>query len=414
MKVATVSTFDAQGGAAIAAYRLHQALCKEGIDSKMLVKNKSIDDPTILELTTKLQKKFQILLSYLDFLPVRFYKNRNSTPFSPGWINFNLVEKINAMQPDIVHLHWVNGMLSIEEIAKINAPIVWSMHDNWLFSGGCHIKWECELYKNQCGTCPTLGSTKSTDLSRWIWLRKEKAFATINKFTLIGLSHWMTNIARESTLLKKHSIINIPNPIKTDVFKPYDQNQSRKSWNLPLKTKLVLFGTLSATSDLNKGFKELTEALHQLNDKNIEFVIFGNSESKESQDFGFQTHYLGRIDNDVDLATLYSAVDVMVVPSRQEAFGQTASEAMACGTPVVAFGATGLLDIVDHRINGYLAQPFNPTDLANGIEWILNTQSYADLCKHGRKKVLKEFDSTLVAQKYITMYKEILNGQNHT
>lgn len=410
MKVAIVNTYDKQGGAAIASHRLHNALLNEGIDSQMLVKSKSSNYCTVIELTTKIQKKFQNFFSYLDFFPVKFYKNRNSTPFSPGWISFNLVEKINSMQADIVHLHWVNGMLSIEDILEIKAPIIWSMHDNWLFTGGCHIKWECELYKSQCGTCPRLSSTKSTDLSRWVWLRKAKTFASVRNITIVGLSRWMTNIARESSLLKKHTIVNIPNLIDTKIFKPLDQNQSREYWHLPLNTKLVLFGAMSATSDINKGFKELSEALHKLTDKNIEFVVFGDNKYKKSENFGFKTHYLGQLYNDTDLVTLYSAVDIMIVPSLQENLSNTIIESLACGTPVVAFDIGGNSDIIEHHINGYLAKPFNTTDLANGIEWVLNNQNYADLCRNGREKMLKEFDSTIVAEKYITLYKETLNG----
>jgi len=106
---------------------------------------------------------------------------------------------------------------------------------------------------------------------------------------------------------------------------------------------------------------------------------------------------------------LYSAADVMVVPSLQEAFGQTASESMACSTPVVAFGATGLLDIVDHQQTGYLAKPFKVSDLAAGIDWILNAPNYEELCQNARKKVLCEFDSQIVADKYIAFYKSVLS-----
>ena len=170
----------------------------------------------------------------------------------------------------------------------------------------------------------------------------------------------------------------------------------------------MLFGAIGATSDPRKGFDELSEALYKLTCKDIEFVVFGSSEPQEPQDFGFKTHYLGHLHDDVSLVTLYSAVDVMIVPSLQEAFGQTASEAMACGTPVVTFAATGLLDIVDHKQNGYLAQPFNTDDLANGIEWILNTDNYDELCSNAREKVLREFDSIVVAKKYMELYKTIL------
>ena len=136
--------------------------------------------------------------------------------------------------------------------------------------------------------------------------------------------------------------------------------------------------------------------------------MFGSSQPQNAPDFGFKTHYLGSLADDISLITLYSAVDVMVVPSLQEAFGLTAGESMACGTPVVAFGATGLLDIVEHQKTGYLAKPFESEDLACGIEWVLNAPIYDELCVNAREKVVREFDSKVVAGKYVELYKEVI------
>lgn len=172
--------------------------------------------------------------------------------------------------------------------------------------------------------------------------------------------------------------------------------------------KLVLFGAMGATSDPRKGFKELSDAMGKLTSQDIEFVVFGSSKPQNAPNLGFKTHYLGSLHDDVSLVTLYSAVDIMIVPSLQEAFGQTASEAMACETPVVAFGATGLLDIVDNKVNGYLAKPFDATDLKDGIEWVLNSSNYEELCVNARKKVLKEFDSVVVAKRYMELYEEMI------
>jgi len=190
--------------------------------------------------------------------------------------------------------------------------------------------------------------------------------------------------------------------------KSFYKKRARELWSLLKDKKLVLFGAIGATSDPRKGFKELSDAMGKLTSKDMEFVVFGSSQPQNAPDFGFKTHYLGHLHDDVSLVTLYSAVDVMVVPSLQEAFGQTASESMACGTPVVSFGATGLLDIVEHQINGYLAKPFESTDLAEGIEWVLNANNYDELCKNAREKVVREFDTRVVAKKYIELYKEIL------
>ena len=413
MKILIVNTSDISGGAARAAYRLHKALLSSGVDSQMLVQNKSSDDYTILSENNKIRKYFNMLRSPLDSLLVRIYKNRTQTLFSPSYLPFsNIVNKINKLNPDIVHLHWIcGGMIRIEDITKIKAPIVWSLHDMWAFTGGCHYDEECNGYEKDCGNCKVLGSNKQNDLSKKVWKRKQKTFASKKDMTIVGLSKWLNESSKTSTLLKDKNHINLPNPIDTEIFKPFDKEKSRKLWSLPKDKKLVLFGAMGATSDPRKGFKELSEALSLIN-TDVEFVVFGSSEPQNAPDFGFKTHYLGHLHDDVSLVTLYSAVDVMVVPSLQEAFGQTASEAMACGVPVVAFGATGLLDIVDHQTNGYLAEPFESEDMACGIEWVLNATNYDELCRNAREKVVREFDSQMVAGKYIEMYKEVLRGKH--
>lgn len=413
MKVLIVNTSDIKGGAARAAYRLHHSLLSKGIESKMLVQEKLSDDFTVI---TNRQSFLRMMIMkirpLIDTFPVRFYKNHRKLLFSPAWLGFNnVINQINELQPDIVHLHWINGgMIKIEHLTKIKAPIVWSLHDNWAFTGGCHIMWDCDKYKNSCGSCPHLGSHKENDLSRKIFNRKKKVFVKMPEIVVIGLSKWLGYCAKESSLFKKHTIVNLSNPIDTNIYKPFNKAQARELWNLPLDKKLVLFGAMSATSDVNKGFKELSGSLELLNeDENIELVIFGSSEPIEKISLKFKTHYLGHLSDDVSLVTLYSAADVMIVPSLQEAFGQTASEAMACGTPVVAFAHSGLLDIVEHKKTGYLARPYEIQDLANGIKWILNTTDYNMLSIYGREKIVREFNSSIVGDKYIEMYHKVLN-----
>ena len=411
MKILLVNFSDLDGGAAKATYRLHRALLNEGISSQMLVQIKSSDDHTVLAPESNLNKLITKIQGFINPLPLRKYKPIGpfSTLFSPS---LYVVDRINKINPDVVHLHWINaGMLQIEDLEKINAPIVWTLHDNWAFTGGCHIMLECEKYKHNCGACPQLQSTKEHDISRKIWNRKKKAFSNLHKLTIVGVSNWITNCSKVSTLLKDKKHICLPNLINTTVFKPFNKEQSRLLWNLPKDKKLVLFGATKALSDKNKGFKELSEALENLKDLNIELVVFGGSALKESKNFMFKTHYIGSLHDEVSLVTLYSAVDVMVVPSRQESFGQTASEAMSCATPVVAFGHTGLLDIIDHKNNGYLAEPFESSDLLNGIEWVLNSDNYEELCKNARNKVLAKFDSQVISSKFIELYDEIINSK---
>jgi glycosyltransferase involved in cell wall biosynthesis len=415
MKILIVNTYDILGGAARAAYRLHRSLLSAGIDSKMLVQTKKSDDYTVIPVygSNKIGKAFSLIGPTLDQIPLKFYKNRIKTPFSPACLPFSkAIEKIKEINPDIVHLHWIaGGMIKIEDLAKINKPIVWTLHDNWAFTGGCHIKWSCEKYTNSCGACPVLGSIKEYDLSKKGWIRKNKVFKNINMI-IATPSQWLYDCSKKSSLLKDKRHKVIPNPIDVDLFKPVDKSISRKIWNLPQDKKLIAFGAVSATSDINKGFKELSEALYKIADKkNIELVVFGSSQPKNPPDFGFKTHYLGHLHDDVSLVTLYSAVDVVVVPSLQENLSNTIMESLACGTPVVAFNVGGNSDMIEHLKNGYLAKAFDIDDLRNGIEWVLNTPNYDELCKNAREKVLREFDSKIVAKRHIELYEEVLENK---
>ena len=414
MKILIINTFDIKGGAAKAAYRLHQALLNAGIDSQMLVKQKLSDDYTVLSQNSKKDALVNFIRPTIEQFQIKKYKNKTNTLFSTSWFGFNgVVHQINKIAPDIVHLHWIcDGMLRIEDLAEINKPMIWSLHDNWAFTGGCHIKWECEKYKVRCGACPRLGSSKDNDLSRKVWKRKKKTFDKIKNLTIIGLSKWVMNTSKESSLLKEKNHINLPNPIDTNIFKPFNKEESRILWQIPKDKKLILFGAMSATSDVNKGFKELSEALKILNLNDVELVVFGSGKPVIPPKFKFKTHYVGHLNDDVSLVTLYSACDVVVVPSLQENLSNTIMESLSCATPVVAFDIGGNSDMIEHDKNGYLAKPFESNDLVNGIEWVLNLDEnkYNQLCQNAREKVLKEFDSRIVAKKYIELYESILEG----
>lgn len=410
MKILIVNTSDIQGGAARAAYRLHKALLAEGVDSQMLVQSKASDDFTVLGPQTKIQKALGKIRPTLDSLPVLRYKGRTKTLFSPGWLPFSgLADKINSLNPDVVHLHWIaGGMLRIEDLAKIKAPIIWSLHDNWAFTGGCHIMWECERYKQSCGSCPRLGSQKERDLSHTFWLRKNKIFSQLPNIKIIGLSNWLAECANQSSLLGAHDVNCLPNVIDTQIFSPFDKSQARVLLNLPQDKKLIAFGAMSATSDINKGFRELAQALEFLS-PDYELVVFGSSEPKTPQGFKQKAYYLGHLYDDVSLRLLYSAVDVMVVPSLQENLSNAIMESLACGTPVVCFAIGGNTDLVVHHQTGYLAQPFNIEDLSNGINWILIHQSPWELSLNARQKILSDFDSKVITARYIKTYLSVLS-----
>jgi glycosyltransferase involved in cell wall biosynthesis len=411
MKVLHLSTSDIDNGGARAAYRLHQGLQRLGTSSQMLVRAKfGRDDSVIAEksLLTKLGPPS-------SDLPLRLYPDRYWAMFAPQWFPDVLASRVKQLNPDIIHLQWVcNGYLQIETLPKFQQPLVWTLHDMWPFTGGCCYNRGCDKFQDACGDCPHLNSGKSRDLSRWVWQRKAKAWANLN-LTIVATSSWMAECARASSLFRHLRIETIPLGLDTDTYKPIDKRFARDLLNLPQDKQLVLFGAINPTADPRKGFDLLLPALQRLSESGwqdrLELVVFGASAPEQPIDLGFKAHYLGFIQDDLALALVYAAADVTIVPSKQEAFGQTASESLSCGTPVVAFNSTGLKDIVDDRHNGYLATPFASEDLANGIEWVLaDRERYQKLQYYAREKSLREFAAATQARRHVALYEEILGA----
>lgn len=175
MKILHVNTNDIEGGAARAANRLHKGLLQKNIYSRMIVNNKKTDDFTVITLNTnKLERiKTKIRLFLDEKLKSIYFKRLKVTWSCNLFCNKSLVNFINKSNFDIVHFHWINAsMLSIKDIKKINKPIVWTMHDMWPFTGGCHYSDNCVLYKEDCNKCKQLSNKKDTFLSGLYFKRK--------------------------------------------------------------------------------------------------------------------------------------------------------------------------------------------------------------------------------------------------
>lgn len=406
-----ISTSDIDGGAARAAYRLHQSLQNNGTNSQMLVRAKFSAGKAVTGYKPTLAK----LGPSLDQLPLQLYPHRQRKMYSLQWFPDAIAAKVAQIAPDIINLHWCcNSYLRIETIAKFKQPIVWTLHDMWAFTGGCHYSEQCDRYTNSCGTCPQLDSSRNWDLSRWVWQRKRKAWQNLN-LTIVTPSVWLAERAQASSLCKDLRVEVIPHGLDTENYKPIERQIARKLLNLPQDKQLILFGASSgAMNDQRKGFHLLYPALQNLSksgwQQRLELVVFGASQPENPVDLGFNTRYLGRLHDDVTLALVYGAADVTIVPSMQEAYGQTASESIACGTPVVAFDVTGLKDIITHQQDGYLAKPFAVDDLARGIAWVLaDSERHQKLSAIARSKAEQEFTLELQARRYLSLFTELAN-----
>lgn len=414
MKVLILSTRDLAGGAARAAYRLHQGLLTAGVDSTMLVQNKASSDRTVIASKSKVKRAIAATRPALSQLPFAMYRDRDRTVniFSTQWLPNNLIAKIERINPDIINLHWVcGGYVPIETLGKLKQPLVWTFHDMWGFTGGCHYSGECDRFRQSCGACPQLGSSRSWDLSRWVWRRKAKAWKDLN-LTIVTPSQWLANTAKTSSLFKNVPIEVIGNGIDPKVYQPHAKKLAREILQLPTDKKIILFGALDSTQDKRKGFPLLLSALQYLtkleSPQEVELVIFGGSEPANPIDFGFKAHYIGKLSDDVALSLLYASADVFVAPSIQDNLPNTILEAMFSGTPCAAFDIGGIPDTIDHQQNGYLAQPFLPEDLAQGIHWILqDSVRCQQLATKSRNKAIAQFSLIEQTQKYLRVFDDL-------
>lgn len=399
------------GGAGRATLRLHQALIKHGVDSLMLVQEKSSDLPSVECLAkTQAQKFFTSCRIAAQYIPTLYYKNREKDIFSCNTplSNQKLIQRIKEINPDIIHLHWINnGFLKIGDLAKFNKPILWSLHDINPFTGGCHvIHPNCDKNKTHCQKCPQLQSKLKYDISYWTFYAKKKTYPKLN-LTVNGLSSWIAQCAKESALFKDKPIINLPNVIDTSIYKPIDKNLARNLLGLNCEKKIIAFGAISGTQIPRKGYMKLKEALELLPNKNeYELVVFGSSYGEEIA--GIKTHFLGHIYDDLTLCLIYNALDVFVTPSLAENLSNTIMESLSCGTPVVAFDIGGNKDLIQHLHNGFLAK--NTKGLIEGILWVLKHQEYDKISQNSRNYVIKHFNETKACA-YSEIYRKLINDK---
>ena len=414
MRVVIVSYSDEVGGAARGARRLHDCLRAAGIDSRMIVQWKcSRDDTVVLSnalMPRVLRDVSRRVRSRLEKVVVTLARGpRCRGLFTTAWLPSGIASTINRMQPDIVHFHWVGwGMLRLEELPKIRAPIVWTLHDMWAFTGGCHYDQECGKYEASCGACPMLGSHREHDLSRHTWQRKHRAYSAVRSLTVVGLSRWLADCAARSSLFAGRTVVNLPNPLDTGFFRPVDRMAARRKHGLPLDKKLILFGATDSTGDPRKGFDKLVAALAQLDPAEAELVVFGGRRGLEQ--LPFRAHVLVDHIPDADLVELYAAADVMVVPSLQENLAATIMEPLACGTPVVAFGIGGNVDMIDDGSNGYIAKPFDVVDLAACIGRVLHHPDPESLRRAARAKVERSYAYPVMGEAYRQLYAGLIAG----
>ena len=413
------STRDIEGGAAQAAFFLHSALREAGCNSEMVVRFKESDRSDVY-LARASQWRFQRNRIMRRLLSIG---SRSSSVF-----NFDLAPDAdtqlffgrNFQDADIICMHWVTGLLSVNYIRRIydyyQVPLIWVVMDQEPITGGCHYSFGCDGYARQCGCCPQLNSTRQRDYSRLVWLRKQKLLQDL-PITFIAGTSWVSNRLRASSLYATHRIEFIPLAIDTNVFRPRDRCDARMILELPQDKLIVFFGAYSVHLPA-KGMAFLLEALNHLlhfveenkgiRSEDIFLLMAGHDGEGFLDKLPFAGRALGYLSYS-DLALAYQAADLFVCPSVEDAGPLMIPEGMLCGTPVAAFNTGGAPDIIESMTTGYLAKYKDSMDLGHGIYEVLASSHLQEMGVAASQVALARHAPAIVASAHLDLYKSLLD-----
>jgi glycosyltransferase involved in cell wall biosynthesis len=394
------------GGAGMACMRLHRALRELNVDSRVLVRNGATKEEGVY---TAMPQQSS-LRARIDRLPLLAYPRKKIFAWwSVNWIESGPRASIDTWTPDVIHAHWIgDGFLPIDWLAKTGKPFVWTMHDMWPFTGGCHYSQDCTRFRKGCGACPQLDSDNAQDLSYRSAKGKAKAWGSTNKGVFVTPSKWLAEVAKESAVLKHARVDVIPNGIDGSLFKPGDRNTVRSKFSLAQDEKIVLTGAIGAVRDERKGFHLLKAALHSLSaahraDK-WRLVVFGADSGPGEAEMGIPVTYLGSVHDERELPAAYQAADLFVLPSLQDNLPNTVVEALACGIPVVGFRSSGLATMITDGKTGKLATPFSTASLADALFEVMATDTWSRDC---RDEFEKTYEWPGPAHAYTRLYREL-------
>lgn len=417
MRILIVNTSEKNGGAAVAANRLMEALNSNGEDAKMLVRDKQTDDKRVVALRRSRLHWWRFLWErWCIFLHLHLSRQRLfELDIANTGTDITTLPEFKAA--DIIHLSWINqAMLSLADIKKIvnsGKPVVWTMHDIWPATAICHYARGCKQFHTACHHCPLLPrGGGNNDLSARVW-RKKVAILQDKSILFVACSKWLEGQAKQSALLKNQIVTSIPNPIDTRIFYKQDKKQARRAFGLPENKQLILFVSQRVT-DERKGVNYFIEALQQLvtehpaMKQNTGVVILGGHSAEVAARLPIPAYALGYVSDAQKIASVYNSADLFVLPSLEDNLPNTIMEAMACGIPCVGYRVGGIPEEIDHLKNGYVAAYKDVNDLARGIYWVLNEAEYDVLSTQAIEKVISCYSQKAVSLRYIEVYNQAL------
>lgn len=413
LKAVFVGSQDSGSGASRALHRIYRAIaanCADRVDISMRVIHKSYDDNRIIggkpRRNWREYAEYFLRTRFRKYFPRKLFVSDNKLLHSQALYHSGLGRELNQMAADVIMLGWLgNSTLSIPEIGRLKAPVVWRLSDMWMFSGAEHYTAH-QRYAFGYSKKSRPRTESGPDIDRETFLRKKRHWRHARH--VITPSNWMAEQVKTSTLTKNWPVHVIPNPIDTEYWAPVSRSEARERFGFSQNAIVVMFGTGGGTKHHHKGGDLLLSCLgyleKQLDDlgdtREVVCAIFGEERPDELLG-GVKVRFLGRLD-DAGLKAAYSAADVMVVPSRLDNLPSTAIEAQACATAVVAFRVGGLPDIVEDGVTGRIVEPFNVEALAEAITWVVSDSNRCkQLGQAARERAERLWAPEIIAQHYV-------------
>ena len=392
------------GGASIAMLRLHEALLKNGVESLVVCPYDPVV-PESLQWPQGVRKRVVQFLSKAQNAVLKLFYGR---AYTINFIPRGIASYVNRLHPDIVHLHWLGAdTISLEEIRKIKAPVVWSLHDLWPMLGVDAYP-KNNWYKS--------GYPKTALwVDRWVWSRKRAAIKT-SRISPIVASQWLLGEAKASLAFAGQAAYYVPLALDASFF---EGGEPLSLANSDKGKFTVLFGATGGTGNSIKGFDRLIGALDYLGAEakaNLRIVVFGTAE-QDLRVSDVPVHFVGKVASDA-LIPVYQAADVFAFPSRYETCGQVKLEALACGLPVIAFDEAACAEEIVHQKTGWVAQAGNLADFAKGIEWayaLWSAPTKLEKCAGAARASMAQAHTPKgVAQSLINVYTRVLETSGRT
>lgn len=414
-KVVLVNHSDTLGGASVVTMRLLKALIAAGVDARMVVFSKTSNNEFVSDLCSRNKRLFLFLKEHIDIFLHNGFNRKDMFKVSVASSGIDIINHPWIKEADIVCLNWINqGMVSfdaIEHLVDAGKHIVWTMHDMWNLTGICHHAHECMRYTEKCGNCQYVKKGREEDdLSRRVWLQKKALYDKAN-IHFVAVSNWLADKCRESSLLGNRALSVIHNAFPTDYYMT-SSTAPVKKFNINYNKNIIVMGA-ARLDDPIKGIDYAVDAFNYIFDNHPEVanncvaVLFGDiRDTSILSRIRLPFHHLGTVGDAKLLRQLYASSKVVLSTSLYETLPGTLIEGEAAGCVPVSFGMGGQADIIDHKVNGYIAEYKSAKSIAEGIIWALEN---APSRKSQHENVEKRFDAKVIAQKYIDLFNSMLS-----